>query len=318
MVSPNRPSCFIPATIWAGYSSLCSSSLATGMISLSTKSRTVARMSRWISVRPSVCARRPMARLRICWSVNSSGGRLGTASRLGTAGLLAAALLDVRLGRHHYLAAEDAHQGAALRVAAGFDLHDAPVVLRLGRPLAEHGGLAVDGVAVERRREVPERLDLQVGDGLAGDVWHRHAEQQGVDVVAHHHVPAEVSGLLRVVRVQVQRVVVHGEEAEQVVVVLGDRLAWPVLVDRPDLELLVGPSELHRRCPSLNLREWVPGSGTRLAQGCGGSNFVVRCMPAARPLPAITRAILREASSIISSPSMADPLAPPASEVHQS
>ena len=41
-------------------------------------------------------------------------------------------------------------------------------------------------------------------------------------------------------------------------------------------------------------------------------------MPAARPLAAITRAILREASSIISSPSMADPLAPPASEVHQS
>ena len=41
-------------------------------------------------------------------------------------------------------------------------------------------------------------------------------------------------------------------------------------------------------------------------------------MPAARPLPAMTRAILREASSIISSPSMADPFAPPASEVHQS
>ena len=34
MVSPNRPSFFIPATIWAGYSSRCSSSVATGMISL--------------------------------------------------------------------------------------------------------------------------------------------------------------------------------------------------------------------------------------------------------------------------------------------
>ena len=41
-------------------------------------------------------------------------------------------------------------------------------------------------------------------------------------------------------------------------------------------------------------------------------------MPAARPLPAMTSAILAEASSIISSPSIADPLAPPASEVHQS
>src|SRR5208282_3722297 len=100
-----------------------------------------------------------------------------------------------------------------------------------------------------------------------------------------------------------ERMVVHGEQAEQVVVVLGDRLARPVLVDRADLELLIRPSELHR---------------AHSPAGCGGSNLLVRCMPAARPLPAITRAILLEASSIISSPSMADPFAPPASEVHHS
>lgn len=41
-------------------------------------------------------------------------------------------------------------------------------------------------------------------------------------------------------------------------------------------------------------------------------------MPAARPLPAITSAILRLASSIISSPSIAEPFLPPSSEVHQS
>jgi hypothetical protein len=37
----------------------------------------------------------------------------------------------------------------------------------------------------------------------------------------------------------VQRVVVHRDEAEEVVVVLRDRLPGPVLVDRADLELLV-------------------------------------------------------------------------------
>jgi hypothetical protein len=36
----------------------------------------------------------------------------------------------------------------------------------------------------------------------------------------------------------VQRVVVHREQAEHVVVRLGDGLRGPVLVDRPDLELL--------------------------------------------------------------------------------
>lgn len=38
-------------------------------------------------------------------------------------------------------------------------------------------------------------------------------------------------------------------------------------------------------------------------------------MPAARPLPEMTRAILRLASSIISSPSIAEPFLPPASDV---
>src|SRR6266849_81981 len=115
MVSPNRPSCFICSTIWAGYSSRCSSSVATGMISLAVKSRTVARMSCSNSVRPSVCARRPIAR-----SLGSWPG----AARLGPA-----ALLDADLRRHHDLAPEHAHQGAVLLVAAGLDVDDAPVGL---------------------------------------------------------------------------------------------------------------------------------------------------------------------------------------------
>jgi hypothetical protein len=63
---------------------------------------------------------------------------------------------------------------------------------------------------------------------------------------------------------------------------------------------------------------WAAAAERRVPQPCGGSNAEVRRMPAARPLPAITRAILRDASSIISSPSMAAPFAPPASEVYQS
>ena len=50
----------------------------------------------------------------------------------------------------------------------------------------------------------------------------------------------------------------------------------------------------------------------------GGVKDDVRAIPAARPLPAMTSAILREASSIISSPSIAAPLAPPAAEVYHS
>ena len=52
-----------------------------------------------------------------------------------------------------------------------------------------------------------------------------------------------------------------------------------------------------------------------LSQSLDGMNDDVRSMPAARPLLAMTRAILALASSIISSPSIADPFLPPASDV---
>ena len=61
----------------------------------------------------------------------------------------------------------------------------------------------------------------------------------------------------------------------------------------------------------------------RSLRGClryslGGAHLSVRCIPAARPLAEITSAILRDASSIISSPIIADPFFPPASEVNHS
>src|SRR2546429_607432 len=43
--------------------------------------------------------------------------------------------------------------------------------------------------------------------------------------------------------------VVHGQQAEQVIVVLGDGLARPVFVDRADLEFLVVPTEPHAAPP---------------------------------------------------------------------
>ena len=56
-------------------------------------------------------------------------------------------------------------------------------------------------------------------------------------------------------------------------------------------------------------------SRRRCSQLSGGVQGFVRFMPAARPLPEITSAIFRDASSIISSPIIAAPRFPPASEV---
>src|SRR4051794_37259500 len=62
MVSPKIPSSLRPSTMSVGYSSACSRACALGMISLSTKLRTVDRISVWMSVRSAVCARRAIAR----------------------------------------------------------------------------------------------------------------------------------------------------------------------------------------------------------------------------------------------------------------
>jgi hypothetical protein len=84
---------------------------------------------------------------------------------------------------------------------------------------------------VERGLLVAQRLDLEVGDARSAHVGDAHAQHQRVDEVADHHVLALHRLVLGEPGVGVERVVVHGDHAEQVVVVLGDRLARPVLVD---------------------------------------------------------------------------------------
>ena len=69
-------------------------------------------------------------------------------------------------------------------------------------------------------------------------VGHAHAEHERVHQVADHDVAAVHGLVLGEPHVGVQRVVVHRDHAEQVIVVLGDRLAGPVTVDVTGLEVL--------------------------------------------------------------------------------
>src|SRR6202035_4629338 len=91
---------------------------------------------------------------------------------------------------------------------------------------------------MEGGRAMQERLDLEIGDTRAADVGDAHAERERVDEVAHHDILALDGLVLREPRVRVQRMVVHGDYAEEVGVVFGDRLAWPVAVDVPRDEVL--------------------------------------------------------------------------------
>src|SRR6476620_3651916 len=140
--------------------------------------------------------------------------------------------------RHEHLAPELAHDVAALVRPDRVDRDHAAVRLRARRRHVDHRRLGVDRVAVERRLRVLQLLHLEVRDRLAGDVRHAHSQDERVHQVADDDVLAELGLGLGVVGVGVQRVVVHRDHAEQVVVGLGDGLAGPVLVDVADLEVL--------------------------------------------------------------------------------
>src|SRR5262249_13245273 len=74
-----------------------------------------------------------------------------------------------------------------------------------------------------------------------------------VDERPDDHISA-LLGLARVDVVDVERVVIHGQQAEEVVVGLGHRLRRPVLVNGPDLELLeVATVRMGARCLALGL-----------------------------------------------------------------
>ena len=152
--------------------------------------------------------------------------------------------------------------------------------------MVEHLGHGVDGVAVEGRLGVLERLDLEVGDGRPADVGHRHAEHQRVDEVADHHVLLLHRLVLGEPLVGVQRVVVHRDHAEQVVVVLGDGLARPVAVDVADLEVLeVTAERAVDRCHADTLRSSPPGEPDRrppLSRGFGPGHTGAVTMTAER------------------------------------
>src|SRR5579859_6419019 len=94
----------MPLTISAGYSSACSSSVATGMISLSTKVWTAARISCWTSLRPSVRASRAMVRLPSLrgWRFELGGARQpgGASFARDHQGHLAGGLVDHLVAEH--------------------------------------------------------------------------------------------------------------------------------------------------------------------------------------------------------------------------
>ena len=157
------------------------------------------------------------------------------------------------------------HPLAALVEGPGLDQHHPAVRVRGRAARLEHLGLGADGVADEHRPFVAHRLVVEVGDGPAADVGHAHPHRQRQHQGAHHQDAAVLlpGGVLGV---GVHRVRVAGEQAEEVVVALGDGLGRPVAEGVAHPEVLQAAAEgglhvvVHRAsCPR--------GESTRAARG---------------------------------------------------
>src|SRR6478735_2230947 len=159
IISPKIPISFMPSTMACGYSSWCSSSMATGMICSSTNSRTSLISSVCYSVRPSVCWSRDMLGSPPCVWAASGRGRLDRVCRRvahpGSA-----------------LACEGAHLWRRSPELAEPDLLRGDRALER-RTLAEVAALEPGGDRAQQlgpggRRVALERLEEQVGEGAVG------------------------------------------------------------------------------------------------------------------------------------------------------
>src|SRR3989441_766950 len=135
---------------------------------------------------------------------------------------------------------------------------DRPAVAALRLARVEHGRLGVERVADEHRRVVGDLLDLEVGDGASRHVRHGHPDPDREDERPQDQPLPMLGVLLGVVRVRVDRVLIHRQEGEPGAVRLADRSPRPVAGDLADRELLEIASVGHR----VAQRRWAASRRT--------------------------------------------------------
>src|SRR6476620_11844509 len=200
IISPKMPSSLRPSTISCGYSSACSSSVATGRISFSTKLRTALRISVWSSVRPSVSHSRPTVAPS---QVTRSLGRPGRSVVLpGGAGVRErerhGAAVDVPDRTRPVLPDELPVPDVLLEHAVAVQLEDLVVaaqagVLVVARPGDHEAGGGVLGVVAGDQQHllVGVEVDRAVVVGVVAVGVRRHVAALGAHPqLAAHGVPA--------------------------------------------------------------------------------------------------------------------------------
>jgi hypothetical protein len=157
----------------------------------------------------------------------------------------------MRTHRDEETPTEVAHEHPILVAALRVDRDYSGARPAPGASCCNNCALAVERVTVENGGKVPQRFGSERGDRLTRGVGHRDPEKKRVDECPDNQISPKVHLRARVVSVGVHRTDGAREQAEEVILGLGNRVAGPMAIDIADLEIIEVAAEAILPCVEL-------------------------------------------------------------------
>src|SRR5205807_1248072 len=102
----------------------------------------------------------------------------------------------------------------------------------------------VDSIAVKGGTKVPDILKFEIGNSFTAHISNGHTKRNTKNKWTRHKRLLKFR-VLRIVGIDVERIMIHGEHTEEHVVGFGDCTTRPVFIQGTDLELFVTAAKLH-------------------------------------------------------------------------
>src|SRR5690625_171969 len=131
----------------------------------------------------------------------------------------------------------------------GLHINNSPVRLRPGGPGLQHAGLGVDGISDKDRGFVIDMFIIQIGDGTPADI--RDANPYGkAKHQRTHNEDLSVLVSLSIRPVYMNRMMVHRQQAKQIIIALKNGFRGFMLYHFPRGKLLKKSTDLfHKTAP---------------------------------------------------------------------
>src|ERR1700730_778210 len=129
-----------------------------------------------------------------------------------------------------------------------FNCDDATIWLTTGEFFVKYFRFSVNRVTMKSRPQVPHILKLKVGNRFTADIRHTHTQRDTEDKRANYETLLELC-ILTVIRIDMQRIVIHGEHAEKCIIIFSNGTTGPVFIDISNFKLFKSSTKLHLVTP---------------------------------------------------------------------